>query len=115
MYFGPVRKSVDLDLSVPCCETLVDTTMALYRSDTYRYWMDGSLRFDRDHGIIEDGWINPDNATFNPKYARTSLRVGGHFTAEHLGWFTEKKYLPDFFFYRNKTEATKYHPLSSRT
>jgi len=53
-------------LEADCYEALVDTTMAMYRHDTFTYWTNEVLQFDRDHGIVGGGWIHLGD--FNPKY-----------------------------------------------
>ena len=87
-----------------CYEAPVDTTMALYRRDTFNYWNRG-LRFDREHGIEGGGWINLTQ--YNPKYKGIALRVAGRFTCEHLGWWFDPKYLPDFAFYYEHSAGRK--------
>ena len=88
-----------------CYEAPVDTTMALYRYDTFEFWQDGSLHFDRAHGIEGEGWIGIGH--FNKKYKNISLRIAGRFTVEHLGWWIDKKYFVDFPYYYQNSEACK--------
>lgn len=75
----------------------IDTTLAMYRSDTFLFWKKGNLFFDRQNGLGGSGVVEQN---YNPKYNRECIRIGGQFTCEHLGWYAEKKYLPDYEFYK---------------
>lgn len=91
------KNKINFDfLEDDCYEGLVDTTMAMYRKDTFSYW-DNKLVFDRSHGIEGGGWISLFH--FNNKYKDTPLRIAGRFTVEHIGWWLTKKYLIDFPYY----------------
>jgi len=80
--------------SEPCYYAMTDTTMCMYRRDTYSYWRKNErLCFDREHGIVDYGYISQD--FYNKKYTKKSIRIAGNFTAKHLGWYLDKKYLPD--------------------
>lgn len=106
----PVKQDV---LPDPCYEALVDTYMAVYRLDTYDFWEDGSLCFDRLHGIVGGGWISLKN--YNEKYRKNALRVAGRFMAEDLGSWRDPKYLPDLeYYYQNSKASTISSMLMSR-
>lgn len=87
--------------SVPdhCYHAATDTTMCMYRRDTYEFWKDGKLLFDEEHGIVPLNYITQDH--YNSKYPSLPIRVAGRFTAIHAGWYIDKKYVPDIEYYRN--------------
>lgn len=92
------KNKVELDfVEDDCYEGLVDTTMAMYRKDTFSYWKNDNLIFDRNHGIEGGGWISLFQ--FNEQYKDIPLRIAGRFTAKHIGWWLDKKHLIDFPFY----------------
>lgn len=108
------KDKVNFDfLDSDCYEGWVDTTMAMYRHDTYTYWQDGSLRFDRAHGIVDDGWIKFGG--YNKKYIDKALRINGKFTCEHLGWWLDRKYLVDFPHYYIQSLAIRISSSFQRT
>lgn len=92
---GYWQKKIDIPfIPDPCFEALTDTTMAIYRRDTFDFWKDGNLLFDRQHGIEGAGWIGLNR--INKKYIQNSLRIAGRFTAEHVGWYLNPKYDSDW-------------------
>lgn len=86
-----------------CYEALVDTTMAMYRHDTYSYWKDNVLQFDREHGITGKGWI--ELGLYSPQYLDKTLRIAGRFVCNHMGWWMNPKHFVDFIFYLKNSRA----------
>ena len=89
----------------PCYEAMTDTTLSMYRRDTYTYWNADTLLFDKDHGITKYGWIDSVQFNYNPQYKGIALRIAGPYTVEHLGWHIDRKYDEEFIFYRNNSKA----------
>ena len=93
----------------------VDTTLAMYRNDTYNYW-DGKnipqFRITHPKKVIIQ-------SEYNPNYPLLPVRVGGRFTCIHTGWemATKKKYATDFRFYREsiaKGQSNSFIPSTMR-
>lgn len=94
---GYWTKEMSFDwLDAPCYEAMIDTTLAMYRRDTYKCWSTGELEFGKGKGINRDGWINME---YNKKYGPLPLRVAGKYTCEHLGWWLDPQYLTDLKYY----------------
>lgn len=93
----PTKVTTVLD---DCFITNTDTTMCMYRRDTFSYWKDGPLMFDKAHGIVDFGYLSQD--FYNPKYMSKPIRMAGRFTAKHLGWYTDEKYLPNLYQYNSR-------------
>ena len=75
-----------------CYYAPVDTTLAMYRRDTFKHWEEGQLIFD-DRCIHPAGHIVQ---AYNSKYCEETIRIAGDYTAEHMGWYVEEKYMPDW-------------------
>jgi hypothetical protein len=86
-----------------CYLAPIDTTFAMYRRDTFRFWNPGDvLEFNKNKGIASSGVISQD--MYHMKYwgwqkhlklaygYPTVIRMAGRFTAEHMGWDMENKY-----------------------
>jgi hypothetical protein len=85
------------NLDVPCFVAGVDTTLAVYRRDTYAYWSCDKMVFDGDHGIAPEGHIKQED--YNKKYPEPVIRIAGYYTARHTGWTAKEHYPTDFEWY----------------
>jgi len=90
-------------LDDPCYYAMIDTSMAMYRRDTYAFWGPDML-FDRAHGLGKEGWIS--NEQYNPKYPGLPIRVAGRFTAEHMGWYNDERWMKDLKWYMRWANMT---------
>uniref|UniRef100_A0A6M3JXC2 Putative glycosyltransferase n=1 Tax=viral metagenome TaxID=1070528 RepID=A0A6M3JXC2_9ZZZZ len=83
-------------ISDPCYLGGIDTTMAMYRRDTFRYW-DETMVFDKEHGVNSDEQIR--QSEYSEKYYIPVSRVAGAYTATHTGWDRSGKYAEDQAYY----------------
>jgi len=83
-------------INQPCFMGAIDTTMAMYRRDTYKFWH-GEMLFDKDHGINSGNQIKQDE--YNSRYYMPIVRVAGDYTATHTGWDKTGKYMEDHAYY----------------
>ena len=83
----------------PCYLAPVDTTLAMYRRDTYKFWIDRNLHFNRGDGI--DPQKQVPQSEHNEKYYIPPIRVAGDYTCQHTGWVMPVKYRDDFEYYKN--------------
>jgi len=96
-YVAPVTAVPD-----ECFYAKTDTTLCMYRKDTFSYWVDSDKSFSRSRGLAEEEYIRQD--LYNAKYKLDPIRVAGRFAAKHLGWYTDAKYLPDIEAYKEKCD-----------
>lgn len=85
----------------PCYYASVDTTLAMYRKDTFVHWKDDGLIFN-EKCIHREGYVIQK---YNPKYKEEPIRVAGSFKAEHMGWYVEEKYMKDWDDYSKNANA----------
>jgi len=96
-------KSVVSTAVVPdvCYYAMTDTTMCMYRRDTFSFWDGSSVCFTEGAGIADGRYITQD--MYNVKYPRHPIRMAGRFTAKHAGWYVDAKYLPDLEYYKARS------------
>lgn len=87
----------------------IDTTLAMYRRDTYTAWADSKPLFKPE---MFSGVDQISQEIYNPKYDELfkmapcfktgCIRIAGRFTAEHTGWDVENKYTDENEYYYNR-------------
>jgi glycosyltransferase involved in cell wall biosynthesis len=115
--FAPNKKIYDWEKSLykkeklcksfpdPYYEVMTDTTLCMYRRDTFDYWNVNSKPqieiFDRRNIISQN--------RYNNKYLKNPARIGGRFVSRHLGWrmATDDKYKLDWEYYREAIKNKK--------
>lgn len=93
-------------INEPCFIAPIDTTLAMYRRDTFSFWKEPTLNIDEN--ILSGVGQIPQNL-YNKKYnflgkrmvqgCPAVIRVGGRYTAKHLGWDMSEKYESENNFY----------------
>jgi glycosyltransferase involved in cell wall biosynthesis len=79
---------------IECYKAPVDTTLAMYRRDTFSYWVNRQPQFhSRDFVVYQE---------YNRKYGNMMdcIRVGGNFIAKHCGWYY-KQYKEEMDYYKS--------------
>ena len=85
-----------------CYWAPIDSTLAMYRHDTYCSWTKGNIRLRRGIELYGIGILKQQ---YNPKYGSEVLRVAGRYTAEHMGWYLDEKYNSDYEYYTKNSET----------
>lgn len=98
-YWGDTGSVEVANLGAPCFAAPVDTTLAMYRRDTYDFWINRELHFNHGDGIAPAKIIHQNQ--YNPKYYVPTLRVAGNYAATHTGWDTSDRYKNDFEYYKH--------------
>lgn len=92
----------------------IDTTLAMYRNDTYDYWTGNEvpqIKIHHPKGTIIQ-------TQYHPKYQiREPARIGGRFTCIHTGWEMESnpRYKTDFEAYKKSIDSGKSDPFIPST
>ena len=86
----------------PCYLAPVDTTLAIYRRDTYKFWVDQKLHFYYGDGISPSKQVHQNE--YNEKYYIPTIRVAGNYTCQHTGWVMRDKYQNDFEYYKENCD-----------
>lgn len=87
------------DMEVPCYMAPIDTTLAMYRRDTYKFWRNDCLAFVPGEGIAGSKQIHQNQ--YNDKYYIPVLRIAGCFTCNHTGWDYDNRYAKDWEYYKD--------------
>jgi len=104
------KETMDIPgINQPCYVAAVDTTMAMYRRDTFEFW-DKGMMFDKDHGITDANQIR--QSEYNKRYYIPVARVAGDYTATHTGWDKSGKYAEDQAYYMKTCDAKVASTLS---
>lgn len=91
------QETIDAGIQEPCYRAAIDTTFAMYRSDTFSHWEDGRrLSFEPGRGLLACGVTTQ----FYRACYQCPIRIAGNFLAEHTGWYVHPKYYPDMEYYR---------------
>jgi len=90
------------EIQAPCYLAPVDTTLAMYRRDTYNFWIDKPMRFNMGEGIASCKQIHQNQ--YNEKYYIPTIRVAGVFTCRHTGWEMHTKYKKDYEYYKSNCD-----------
>ena len=89
-------------IDAPCYLAPVDTTLAMYRRDTYDFWTENNLSFKMGNGIAPCKQIHQNQ--YNKKYYVPTVRVAGRFTCRHTGWEMPTLYQSDYEYYKTNCD-----------
>jgi hypothetical protein len=89
------RRANVLCIDQPCYYAPIDTTLAMYRRDTFSAW-EKKRKPQFIHGETVWGYHIPQAAAYSKKYEEVPIRVGGTWEAEHGGWYFGGKYSEDY-------------------
>jgi hypothetical protein len=97
----------------PFYSCVTDTTLCMYRRDTFSYWNPSQIPQFRP--IPNNGTISTGPGSYNPKYKPMPARVAGRFTACHTGWEMSVRYQSDLSFYKKAIAEGKVSRLVAST